>query len=161
MTLMNSKITFQRESSYDEMLANPSLLKHPHLLVVIDHREARVYQTELQGTQPLRVAPYDPFGYGRQLRYVEDDATGQRKPERSSFYADVAKMLQGAEAIMIFGHGTGAISAMGQLLAELKARHGDLARRVVGTFTVDQQHMSEAQLLAKARECYAHIPARK
>ena len=36
-----------------------------HLLVVIDHREARIFNTELHGSVPQRIAPYDPFGFGR------------------------------------------------------------------------------------------------
>ncbi len=34
-----------------------------HLLVVIDHREARIYSTELHGSVPQRITPYDPFGF--------------------------------------------------------------------------------------------------
>lgn len=154
---MDMRSTHNREHGDEEMLGHPALIKHPHLLVVIDHREARVYLTELHESLPQTITPYDPYGYGRQLRYVQDESNGQRKPERGSFYAGVAKMLQGAEAILLFGHGTGASSAMNQLLAELKRHHADLARRVVGAIVVDQQHLSEHQLLAKARECYANM----
>jgi hypothetical protein len=41
-----------------------------HLLVVIDHHEARVYSAEVDGTVPKRIVPYDPFGFGRSLRYT-------------------------------------------------------------------------------------------
>ncbi|MCL1473418.1 hypothetical protein [Argonema antarcticum] len=44
---------------------------------------------------------------------------------------------------------------MDYLLAELKENHPDLARRVVGTIVVNEQHMTEDQLLAKARSFYA------
>ena len=44
---------------------------------------------------------------------------------------------------------------MEQLLAELKRFHKDLAQRVVGVVVVDQPHLTEDQLLAKAREFYA------
>ena len=90
-----------------------------HLLVVIDHREARIYSAELHGSVPQRIMPYDPFGFGRDLRYNQDDSNGQRKPEQKSFYEAVAKTLHGAEQILMFGVGTGASSAMEHLLAEL------------------------------------------
>ena len=122
--------------------------------MVIDHREARVYSTELHGSVPQRIAPYDPFGFGRALHYKQDDSNGQRKPERKSFYEAVAKTLQGAEQILLFGTGTGASSAMGQLLLDLKKHHSDLAERVVGSFPVDEHHLTEGQLLAKARELF-------
>lgn len=123
-----------------------------HLLVVIDHREARIYSTELHGSVPKRITPYDPFGYGRALHYKQDDSNGQRKPERKSFYEAVAKTLRGAEQILLFGTGTGASSAMEQLLLDLKKNHHDLADRVIGSITVDEHHLTEDQLLAKARE---------
>jgi hypothetical protein len=127
-----------------------------HLLVVIDHREARVYRAELHGSVPQRVVPYDPHGFGRHLHNVEDDGNGQRKPERKSFYESVAKTLRGAEQVLVFGSGTGASSAMDQLLAALKHDHPDVAKRVVGSLVVDAQHLSEDQLLAKARDFYAN-----
>ena len=37
----------------------------PHLLVVIDHQEARVYRTEVHGAVPERSSTTDPHGHGR------------------------------------------------------------------------------------------------
>jgi hypothetical protein len=123
-----------------------------HLLVVIDHREARIYSTELHGSVPQRIAPYDPFGFGRDLHYNQDDSNGQRKPERKSFYEAVAKTLHGAKQILMFGAGTGASSAMEALIADLKKNHRDIAERVIDSIAVDEHHLTEDQLLAKARE---------
>jgi hypothetical protein len=128
-----------------------------HLLVVIDHRLARIYRTELHGSIPQRITPHDASGSDRHLHYVENDSNGQRKPEQKSFYEAIAKALQGSEQILLFGSGTGASSAMEHLLAELKSNHTDLVKRVVGSLVVDEQHLSENQLLAKAREFYATL----
>jgi hypothetical protein len=126
-----------------------------HLLIVIDHREARIYKAELSGSVPQRVVPYDPHGFGRYLHYVQNDSNGQRRPESASFYESVAKTLHGARAILVFGSGTGASSAMEQLLAQLKQHHPDLAGRVIASVAVDEAHLTENQLLAKAREFFA------
>jgi hypothetical protein len=133
----------------------PPAAKGSHLLVVIDHRQARIYQAELPGSQPERILPYDPDGSGRHLHYVQNDANGQRRPERKSFYEAVAKSLRGAERILLFGPGTGASSGMDQLLAELKRHHPELAKRVIGTVPIDEKHATEPELLAKARQFYA------
>ena len=125
-----------------------------HLLVVIDHREARIYSADLHGTVPHRITPYDPFGFARDLHYNQDDSNGQRKPELKSFYEAVAKTLHGAKQILIFGTGTGASSAMEALLADLKKNHHDLAERVIGSVAVNEHHLTEDQLLAKAREMF-------
>jgi hypothetical protein len=125
-----------------------------HLLVVIDHRQARVFSTEMHGAVPQRVAPYDPFGFGRDLHYNQDDSNGQRKPELKSFYEAVAKTLHGAKQIVIFGTGTGASSAMEALVDELKKNHPDIAGHIIGVVSVDEHHLTDDQLLAKARELF-------
>ena len=66
-----------------------------HLLVVIDHHEARVYRTELHGAVPERIVPYDPHGYGRHLHSAHEWSDGKRYPERKSFYEAIAKTLTG------------------------------------------------------------------
>ena len=131
-----------------------------HILVVIDHRMARIYRTDVHGAIPQQIVPFDRNGSGRHLHYVENDATGQRKPEQRSFYSAVANTLRNAQNILVFGCGTGASSAMDQLLAELQEHHQDIARRVVRTVVVDEPHLSEDQLLAKARTLYAEFDAR-
>jgi hypothetical protein len=129
-----------------------------HLLVVVDHRHARVYRAELHGSVPQSVTPYDPGGFGRHLHNVQDDGDGQRKPERKSFYESIAKTLMNAERVLLFGSGTGASSAMDQLFAVLKRDHPDVAKRVVGSVVMDAQHLTEHQLLARARDFYANAP---
>lgn len=132
-----------------------------HLLVVIDHREARIYSTELHGSVPQRITPYSPQGVDRHLHYVQDESNGQRKPERKSFYEDVASTLEGDQQILLFGAGTGASSAMEQLFMDLERRHPQVARRIVGRLVVDEQHLTENQLLAKARDFYANMGDQK
>jgi hypothetical protein len=129
----------------------------PHLLVVIDHQEARVYRTEVHGAVPERIAPYDPHGYGKHLHSAHEWSDGKRQPERKSFYEAIAKTLQGAEQVLLFGSGTGRSSAMEMLLADLKAHHSDVARKIIGSVVVDAHHTTEAQLLAKARDFYAEF----
>lgn len=126
-----------------------------HLLVVLDHREARVFRAELHGSVPQRIAPYDPLGTGRYLHRVGNGSNGQRKPEPKDFYDAIIRTLEGAQAILLFGSSTGSSSAMDHLMAELRQHHPDLAARVVGTVVVNEQHMSEDQLLAEARAFYA------
>ena len=127
----------------------------PHLLVVIDHHEARVYRTEVHGAVPVRIAPYDPHGYGRHLHSAHEWTDGKQPPERKSFYEAIAKTLRGAEQVLLFGSGTGKSSAMDHLLADLKEHHPDVAGTVIGSVVVDAHHTTENELLARAREFYA------
>ena len=129
----------------------------PHLLVVIDHQEARVYRTEVSGAVPERITPYDPHGYGRHLHSAQEWTDGKRLPERKSFYEAVAKTLRGAGQVLLFGSGTGRSSAMDMLLADLKAHHPDVAGKVIGSVVVDAHHTTEGELLAQARAFYAEF----
>jgi hypothetical protein len=146
---------FLERSSVPE-LADPTE-DGTHLLVVIDHREARIYKTELRNSVPESITPYDPDGTRRHLHSVDDEANGQRQPELKSFYKAIAHSLRDAEQILIFGSSTGASSAMDYLVDELNQNHPDIAKRIVGAIVVNKQHMTENQLLAQAREFYSTV----
>jgi len=128
-----------------------------HLLVVLDHHEARIYRTEVHGSEPTSIVPYDPNGYGKHLHSAHEWTDGKRPPERKSYYEAVAKTLRGAEQVLLFGSGTGRSSAMDQLVADLKAHHSDIAEKIIGSVIVDAHHTTEGQLLAKARDFYAEF----
>jgi hypothetical protein len=131
-----------------------------HLLVVIDHQEAKVYHTEVHGAVPASIVPYDPHGYGKHLHSSHEWTDGKRQPERKSFYEAIAKSLRGAEQILLFGSGTGRSSAMEMLIADLKAHHSDVAEKIIGSVVVDAHHTTENQLLARARDFYAEFNRR-
>jgi hypothetical protein len=136
------------------MVARDEKETAPHLLVVIDHQEARVYRTELHGAVPVRIVPYDPHGYGRHLHSSHEWTHGKYQLKRKSFYEAVAKTLQGAEQVLLFGSGTGKSSAMEQLLADLRDHHRDGAEKIIDSVVIDAHHTTENELLAKARELY-------
>jgi hypothetical protein len=138
----------------------PPVAAGVHLLVVIDHRLARVYKTEFHGSVPERIIPYDAAGAGRHLHHVEHHRDGKRRPEDQDFYAAVATSCKGAEQILLFGSGTGASSAMDGLVAELKRHHREIADRVIGSVVVDERHLTEDQLLARARQFYTNASVR-
>jgi hypothetical protein len=139
----------------------PPVAPETHLLVVIDHHEAKVYRTQAHGAEPEQLQPYDPHGFGRHLRSHAEETDGKRRPESKRFYEAVAATLRGADRILIFGSGTGESSAMEQLLADLKQNHRDVAGHVVGSVVVDGHHRTEGQLLAQAREFFASQGAQK
>ena len=136
-------------------LALPATASGTHLLVVIDHREARIFEAEVHGTVPRRIAPFDPQGTHRYLHSVTDDANGQRKPELKAFYEAVAASLNNAKQILILGSSTGASSAMDHLRADLKQNHPAIASRIVGAVVIDEKHMTEDQMLAQARKFFS------
>ncbi len=131
------------------------------LLVVIDHRQARIYQAHLRGGTPERISPYDPDASGKSIHFIHDNITGQNKPELKSYYHAIAAALSHADRILIFGSGTGTASAMEHLVGDLARHHPAISARVVGSTAVDEHHLTEPQLLAKARDFYSNLPAPK
>jgi hypothetical protein len=135
--------------------ARPPVSDSVHVLVVIDHRMARIYKADLHETAHDCIIPYDANGLGRHLHYVQNESNGQQQAARKSFYDAVAKTLQSAKRILLFGCDTGSGNAMEQLFTELKRNYQALARRVVGSVVVNEPHLTENQLLAKARAYHA------
>lgn len=127
-----------------------------HWLLVIDHREARIFRSEMHGAVPQQILPPEPEDYFRHAYNSKDFSRGKEKPDPNSFFEPVAKALQAAGQILIFGAGKGMSSEMEQFVAWSKTHHPEVAKRIIGTLTVDESHLTQDQLLAKAREFYAN-----
>ena len=164
MNLMNRKRTEERATGKMSNTMEPqsSGIHQPqpeldgvHLLVVIDHREARIYKTELKASVPERITPFDPHGYGRYLHSVTDDSNGQRKRSAKVSTRRSQKVCKAQDRLCSSAPRLAASSAMEQLIANLNHHHADVAKRIVGSVAVDEHHLTEGQLLARAREFYA------
>ncbi len=123
-----------------------------HWLLVIDHHEARIFRSEMHGAVPQQILPPAPEDYFRHAAHSQEISRGKEKPDPNSFFEPVAKALQAAGQILIFGTGTGTSSEMEQFVAWSKKHHPALAQRIIGTLTIDEHHLTADQMLAKARE---------
>jgi hypothetical protein len=130
--------------------------KETHFLLIIDHRQARIFRSKMQGAVPEQILPHEPDDFFRQAPDSKDFARGQEKPDPNSFFEPVAKALQNAGQILVFGTGVATGSEMDQFVAWLKIHHPPIAARIIGSITIDEQHLTDDQLLAKAREFYSH-----
>jgi len=127
----------------------------PHLLVVMDHKEARVFRTEMKDSVPERVVPFDPEGHRGHVHSPHEYPGSSEHPNDDAYYESINGTLGDAEQILFFGSGAGSSNAMESFLTWLRANHPRIAERVTGVMTVDESHLTEGQLLAKAREVYA------
>jgi hypothetical protein len=128
----------------------------PHrIIVVIDHHAAHVYQ-DVDGSRPkdeVTVHPHDPFHFHHHLIHrKEAHYRGERVPEETSFYEEIAKDLVPANEIVLIGHGTGKSSAVEFLMAYLKARHSEIAQRVRAVETADLSALTEPEIEAIAKK---------
>lgn len=125
------------------------------LLVVIDHKETRIFRTEMKGSVPERVTPYDPHGQKTHVHPGHEFRDHSGSPNEDAYFADVAKSLVDAEKLLIFGSGSGSSSMMDLFVAWLGKHQPTLHERILAAVTIDESHQTEDQLLAKAREIYS------
>lgn len=130
-----------------------------HWLVVIDHREARIFQSEMRQAVPQKILPHSAHGHSLRTRHSAELARGQRTPDPAGFFRSVATALGDTGKILVFGCGHGTSSEMEQFLTWATVHKPVLAARVIGAVVVDEHHSTPAQLLARAREFYARVPA--
>jgi hypothetical protein len=138
-----------------EALPDPANEKEAQWLLVIDHQEARIFRAEMNGAPPQLILPHAPENYFRHAPNSKDFSRGRERPDPNSFFEPVAKALPAGGKILVFGSGTGMSSEMDQFIAWAKERQPELAARIIGTLVVDEHHLTDSQLLAKAREFYA------
>ena len=132
-----------------------------HWLLVIDHHEARIFRSQMRGAVPEQILPHEPDDFFRHAQNSESFSRGKEKPDPNSFFEPVASALQAAGQILIFGSGTGMSSEMDQFIVWTKTHHPEIANRIIGSLAVDESHLTQDQLLAKAREFYTNAQVSK
>jgi hypothetical protein len=135
--------------------------RETHWLLVIDHHEARIFRSEMDGATPQRILPYEPENYFRHAHNSKTTSRGQEKPDPNTFFEPVAKVLQAVGPILVFGTGTSTSSEMEQFITWLKHHHPESAKRIIGSVVVIEHHLTDGQLLAKAKDFYANAHAPK
>ena len=130
-------------------------------LVIVNHHGVRIFRSAHCGTAAEPMPAHDPDDFSRHAPNSKAFAPGMEKPDPDTFFAPVAKALRSAEQIMIFGSGTGSSSEMERLVKWLRTHHPELAGRIVGAHVIDEHHTTDGQLLAKAKDLYAAVPAAK
>jgi hypothetical protein len=124
------------------------------MIVVIDHHAAHVFR-DLGGARPQdagAITPYDPHHFHHHLVHrKEAHYEGERVPEETSFYEEVAAALVSADEIVLIGHGTGKSSAVSVLQGYLNKHHVELSRRVKATEVVDLSALTAPEIEAIAK----------
>jgi hypothetical protein len=125
------------------------------MVVVIDHHAAHVYQ-DFNDSHPgagVTVRPYDPSNFHHHLIHrKEAHYRGERVPEETSFYEEIAKNLVPAVEIVLVGHATGKSSAVEFLMNYLRLHHSDMARRVRATEVADLSALTEPDIEVIAKK---------
>jgi hypothetical protein len=124
------------------------------MVVVIDHHSAHVFR-DLDGSRPkeqVSIEPYDPHHFHHHLVHrKEAHYQGDRVPEETSFYEEVATALVPANEIVLIGSGTGKSSAVAVLVEYLQKHHANIFQRVKATETADLSALTGPEIEAIAK----------
>lgn len=133
----------------DDAAASAETSAAGRVVVVIDHHGAHLYR-DLGTSKPqpeANVKPYDPHNFQHHLIHrKEAHYRGERVPEESSFYEEVAKDLAPAREIILIGHGTGTSSAVDYLAEYLKSHHSEISARVIATEKADLSALTAPEI---------------
>jgi len=123
----------------------------PDMVVAVDHHHARLFTIEGTSDTARTLRPYDPHHFLHHLSHRQErELRGQREPEESSYYSDIAAALAPARRIVLLGHGTGHSNAAAHLEEVLRSKYPETFSRVTATRAVDLSATTEPQLLALA-----------
>ncbi|MCL4422711.1 MAG: hypothetical protein M1115_06035 [Actinobacteria bacterium] len=122
-----------------------------HLLLVVNHHSATIYEFEPAAEHIGTIVPYDPEGHLRHLHHMEGHYKGQRAPEEPAYYRAIADGLKRADTVVIFGHGDGHSDAAKLVWERITKELQELPLRILIDQRVDAKALSEGELLAAAR----------
>ena len=126
-----------------------------HFVLVINHHEAHLFRAHAHGTVPEKFLPHDPDGYFRHEQNSKSGSRGKERPDANSFFEPIAKALKDVRELLLLGSGTGMSCEMDQFAGWLEKHHPDLFRLIIGKLVVDDHHLTDNQLLEKARKYHA------
>jgi hypothetical protein len=130
------------------------------MVVVIDHHSAHVFRDigESRPQQEASIEPYDPHHFHHHLVHRKQaHYEGDRVPEETSFYEEVAAALVPANEIVLIGSGTGKSSAVAVLGEYLQKHHANISQRVKATEIADLSALTAPEIEAIAKRHLAAL----
>jgi hypothetical protein len=127
----------------------------PQWLLIVDHQHVRIFRCDQVGADSQAILPHAPSEYFRHAHNSKDFSRGREKPDPNSFFGPVAEALKMGGPILIFGSGTGTSSEMDQLILWAKIHDRDMAARIIASVVVDEHHVTDGQLVARARKMFS------
>ncbi len=124
------------------------MTQHQHIVVWIDHREAKLFSFGAEDVTKLVIHPDHPSHH---IHHKANTIGSGHDKTSETYLHEVVKALAGAHAILI----TGPSSAKTELIAHIQKHDPAVAKNIAGVETVD--HPSDGQLVAHARK-YFNVP---
>jgi hypothetical protein len=132
------------------------------LVIHLDHHRTDVFRLDGDNVEHAVLTPHGVWGSGEHLSHRHDrDIAGQKAPRDFDYLSRIMHAMEGADAVLLLGHGSGESDMRQVLLAHVRRHRPDLMERLVGVETLAIADPSEGQLLAVAREHFGNLPHRR
>jgi hypothetical protein len=125
-----------------------------HAILLISYHGADIYPTDATDSAPTRIVPEDPGGRLRTMHHKADNPAGWYGKIENSWYAELAEAVRPAAQILIIGNGKGHSNGTLHFMQYLAQHDHELMKRIVGSIESDSEDLTEAEILALAREFY-------
>ena len=119
-----------------------------HAIVWLDHREARIASFSFGKSRVFEVHSRSPE---RRIHRKAREIGSGKAADDHDFFDEIVNALTDIHEVVIAGPG----NAKTAFETYINARHVDLAKRIVGTETLD--HPTDGELLAHARKSFHAI----
>ena len=131
------------------------------LVIHLDHHRTDVYRLDGDAVEHAELKPHGVWGSSENLSHRHDrDIAGQKAPRDYDYLTRIMEAMEGADAVLLLGHGTGESDMRQLLLAHVRHHRPDLLERLVGVETLTSANPTEGQVLAIAREHFGILPHR-
>lgn len=131
------------------------------LVLSLSHRLCEAYVLDGEAMDHSRWRSEGIWGSRQSTTHrKERDLPGQRAPIDTALLERLCTLIAAADRVLLVGHGTGQSDLRQLLLEHLQRRHPALASRVEAVLTVNDDQLTEARLLALAREHFGNVPRR-
>jgi len=131
-----------------------------HAILVISYHGADIYPTDASNSAPTRIVPEDVTGRLRTMHHRANNPGGWYGEIAKSWYAELAEALKPAAQILIIGNGKGHSNGTLKFTQYLAQHDHELMKRIVGSIESDSEDLTEAEILALAREFYGETSPR-
>jgi len=146
----------------DADAASPRGDQSHRLVLHLNHHHTDVFRLEGEQVEHAVLRPHGIWGTEQNLTHRHDrDQAGQRAPLDADYLARITAAMADADAVLLLGHGTGESDMRQVLLHHLQTHRRDLLERIVGIETLDDGGLSDAELVAIAREHFGNLPHRR
>lgn len=121
-------------------------------MAALTHDHARIWLLEADGAEPvvrLRRPSDKPHRHVRQGQFRRMHSSETQEPV---FFGDLEDLLRDSSQVVLVGHGRGRSNTVDRFMAHLAEARSPLLGRVVGTGVANLPALTDAEIIAAARE---------